>query len=209
MINIIGSGSTGNCVIVDNMMIDCGLPFNHVEKFAQSIDYLLITHRHVDHYNPTTIRKIKEVNPYVIVISNQDVATQHQGLVDVVATPGKRIVEIPEYVVIPYNAPHSVPVLTYTWYNNQAQHIIYATDVRQLEGFVPDDARYDVFLLEANHDAEVLQKVCNESSQAFGYNVQQASGRHLSTQDAKSFYYQHRVSRHSVWYRLHKSSRFY
>ena len=44
--NIIGTGSSGNCVIVnDNIMLDCGLNYKKIKPYLRYIKLIFISHR--------------------------------------------------------------------------------------------------------------------------------------------------------------------
>ena len=56
---IISTGSKdGNCVIINDVMVDCGVPFSKIKKQLYDIKYLLITHTHGDHSNIKTLQQI-------------------------------------------------------------------------------------------------------------------------------------------------------
>lgn len=45
--NILGTGSSGNCIIVnDNIMLDCGLTYAKIKPYLKKIKLIFISHRH-------------------------------------------------------------------------------------------------------------------------------------------------------------------
>ena len=48
---IIASGSSGNCVVIEDMMFDVGVPYSKIRKYLYNIKYLFISHAHSDHIN--------------------------------------------------------------------------------------------------------------------------------------------------------------
>ena len=64
-------------MIINDVMIDCGLGFNKIKNELYDINYLLITHTHQDHLLIPTIRKIAERFPTITMIGNYEV---HQAL---------------------------------------------------------------------------------------------------------------------------------
>lgn len=71
--NIIGTGSSGNCIIVnDNIMLDCGLSYSKIKKYLKNIKLIFISHRHTDHLLPTTIKQIAYNYPTIKFVYNED-----------------------------------------------------------------------------------------------------------------------------------------
>jgi len=43
---ILGTGSTGNCVILNkNIMLDCGLPYKQIKPYLKDVKLIFISHR--------------------------------------------------------------------------------------------------------------------------------------------------------------------
>ena len=62
--HVIGTGSTGNGVIVgENILVDAGLPFVRFEPYMDSIKLVLLTHEHGDHFKPSTVRRMAHDKP--------------------------------------------------------------------------------------------------------------------------------------------------
>lgn len=198
---VISSGSKGNCVIVNDVMIDCGLPFNKIKKELYDIKYLLITHIHSDHLKVQTLLNIAQHFPRVQIIGNYEVNQMYN--VDIIANSGFEIVT-DDYVFYPFECVHDVLTYGYTW-NFEGKDIIYATDTSTLEN--APEKKYDFFFLESNHDEAKLEEVRNQYHGS--YNPYLGGKRHLSTQQAKAFYYLHRRNLDSQFIELHKSTRFY
>jgi ribonuclease BN (tRNA processing enzyme) len=203
--NIISSGSKGNCVIIQgvsgDVMIDCGVPFRSIKKHLYTVKYLLLTHTHSDHINRKTIQLIAEEFPKIKIIGNHEV---HQVWnCNYIANAGYRI-ETDDYTFYPFECLHDVLCYGYVW-EMEGKRIIYCTDTGSLEN--APDFQYDYFFLESNHDEQKLEKVRNEYKGS--YNPYLSGKRHLSTQQAKAFYFLHRRSPDSAFIELHKSERFY
>ena len=61
---IIESGSSGNATIVENaILIDCGVSFKKLQPYYDSLQLILLTHVHSDHFNKATIKKLASVRP--------------------------------------------------------------------------------------------------------------------------------------------------
>jgi phosphoribosyl 1,2-cyclic phosphodiesterase len=199
---IVSSGSKGNCVIINqNVMVDCGVPFNKIKDDLYHIKYLLITHIHSDHLNKVTLERIMRKFPTIKIIGNYEV---HQAFhTHVIANSGFPI-ETDDYIFIPFECEHDVLTYGYTFEVDGLQ-VIYATDTSTLEN--APDQKYDYFFIESNHDEQKLKDAINEYKGS--YSPFLSGKRHLSTQAARAFFYLHRRSRDSQLIELHKSTRFY
>jgi phosphoribosyl 1,2-cyclic phosphodiesterase len=198
---ILGSGSKGNCVVVENVMIDCGLSFNKIKEHLYDIKYLLITHTHGDHIKLKTISNIARLFPRIKIIGNYEVHDVFN--VNIIANAGFEI-ETDDYIFTPFECVHDVLTYGYTW-TYKGNEIIYATDTSTLKN--APIKKYDYFFLESNHDENKLEAIKDENHGS--YNPYLSGKRHLSTQAAKAFYYLHRKSKESELIELHKSARFY
>ena len=199
---ILGTGSRGNCVIINDIMIDCGLGFNKIKNELYDINYLLITHTHQDHLLIPTIKKITQRFPTITIIGNYEVYQAFN--VNIIANEGFEIVT-DDYVFMPFKCVHDVLTYGYTW-NYQGKEIIYATDTATLEN--APLKQYDYLFLESNHDEAKLEAVRGKQA-AGSYDPYLSGKRHLSTQQAKAFYYMNRKSADSELIELHQSTRFY
>lgn len=198
---IIASGSSGNCVVINDVMVDCGVAFNAIKEDLYKIKYLLITHIHTDHINETTLTRIKKEFPRIKIIGNHEVHQVHR--VDVISNNDYPI-KTKDYTFIPFKLVHDVVTQGFVW-DYKDFKIIYAIDTASLEN-APTD-KYDYLFLESNHDAKRLEQVRAERNGS--YSPYLSAKRHLSTQDCRTFYYLNRRSRDSELIELHKSERFY
>ncbi len=200
--NIISTGSKGNCCILhDDVMVDCGVPYSKIKNELYAVKYLLITHTHQDHLQPKTIRQIAENFPRITIIGNYEVHAVYNC--NIIANAGYEIVT-DDYVFNPFPCVHDVLCYGFTWEWN-GQSIIYATDTSNLN-YAPT-GKYDWLFLESNHDEQKLEQVRNQ--QKGSYNPYLSGKRHLSTQQAKNFFYMNRRDQNSQFIELHQSSRFY
>lgn len=200
---IISTGSKdGNCVIIhDDVMVDCGVPFGKIKNELYNIKYLLITHTHQDHLNKKTIRQIAENFPRITIIGNYEVHDVYNC--NIIANAGFDIVT-DDYTFTPFLCIHDVLTYGYVWTWND-QEIIYATDTSNLDN--APAKKYDWMFLESNHDEQKLEAV--RSEQRGSYSPYLSGKRHLSTQQAKNFFYLNRRNKDSQFIELHQSTRFY
>lgn len=200
---ILGSGSSGNCVIIEDMMVDIGLPYKRIKEKLYEIKYILITHRHTDHVNRNTVKKIKENFPRIKIIGNYDVC----DLIHLDYPVGDETeIILKDRVINSFKCVHDVPCSGYVISYKDLQ-MIYATDTSTLD-FAPK-IKYDYFFIESNHDEKKVEAIRNTTYKKYGYNAYAGAKRHLSTQQSQLFYFLNRKDKESKWIELHKSERFY
>jgi Beta-lactamase superfamily domain len=198
---IISTGSKGNCVIINDVMIDCGVPFTKIKEDLYGIKYLILTHTHTDHINIKTLQQIASHFPRITIIGNYEVHAIYNC--NIIANADFEI-HTEDYTFYPFECFHDVLVYGYTW-NFEGKEIIYATDTSSLNN--APIKKYDYLFLESNHDEEKLEAVRNEKKGS--YNPFLSGKRHLSTQQAKAFFYMNRRDQDSKLIELHQSARFY
>lgn len=200
--NIIATGSTGNAVRIENIMIDCGIPFIRMKEDLYKVDSLLITHAHSDHVKPRTLERIRKEFPNIRVYANADVAYRY--------TIDKVIGTAPFKVrgkkrVIPFDGVHDVPVTGFVLLIEDL-NVLYMTDSARVNP--PGDIKFDYMFLESNFDERKLRELSKQYKRR-GYDPYSSVTRHLSTQKCKEFYYVNRRNEKSVLIELHQSHRFY
>lgn len=200
--NIIGTGSSGNAVRIENIMFDCGIPYNKMKEDLYKVDTLLLTHSHGDHIKASTFEKIKTDFPMIEVYGNADVAYQYDvdkviGTYPFTLKGGRTI--------LPFDGVHDVPVTGYI-VQMKGLNILYMTDTAKVEP--PEDIPLDYVFLESNFDERKLREQ-SKKYKRHGYDPYLSVTRHLSTQKCKEFYFLHRRNAESVLIELHQSGRFY
>lgn len=198
---IVSSGSHGNCVIINDVMVDCGLAYSNIKDELYNIKYLLITHTHTDHLNETTYMKLRKDFPRIQVIGNYEVHMKCG--VDIISNSGFPI-ETKHYNFLPFDCVHDVVCQGFVW-EHDSKNIIYAIDTAALDH--APKIKYDYLFLESNHDEKKLEQVRAERDGS--YSPYLSAKRHLSTQECKKFYYLNRRDRDSQLIELHQSKRFY
>lgn len=199
---IISTGSKGNCVIINDVMVDCGVPFKLIKEHLYDIKYLLLTHIHTDHIREATLKNIKKMFPRITIIGNYEV---HQLFgVHIIANTSIPI-ELDGYTFHAFECVHDVLTYGYVFESN-GKTVIYATDTSNLNN--APKIKYDYMFIESNHDEKKLNMLLYGKVN-YGYNAYAGAKRHLSTQKAKAFYYSNRRDKDSKLIELHMSSRFY
>ena len=197
---VIASGSKGNAVLINDVLVDIGIPFSTLKPYLYKVNYIIITHIHTDHLRMATYNQIKKLFPYIKFIGNWQVAQAVQ--VDYVANAGYQVIT-DDYVFNPIELVHDVVCYGYWWQTNDG-NIIYATDTNNMDN-APSNIPFDYIFLESNHSESKIK----QAKATRGYDPKISALRHLSTYKSKEFYYTHRRNAASEWIELHKSERFY
>lgn len=184
---IIGSGSSGNAVIInDVILIDCGVPFKALREAYDKIKLVLFTHIHGDHFNRSTIKKLASERPTLRFACGEWLEGELRSMVrrvDVLDI-GK-IYNYGEFKVSPVKLYHDVPNCGYRvfWGNEK---LLYATDTSTMQGIVAKN--YDLYMLERNYEEhEIAERIKRKESKGqFAYEVR-AMHNHLSEQQCNKF----------------------
>ena len=197
----IASGSSGNCVVINDVMIDCGVSFKDLSSYLYDIKYLILTHIHADHVKLSTLKTIKKLFPRITIIGNYEI---HQKFrVHKIANAEQSLI-VGDYEFLPFLCEHDVLTYGFTWKYGDIS-ILYATDTGSMSN--APDGIYDYLFIESNHCEKKLELARGQVKG--GYNPYTSGKRHLSTQQAKAFYYLHRRNKDSEFIELHKSKKFY
>ncbi|MEZ7740456.1 MBL fold metallo-hydrolase [Gemella sanguinis] len=208
---IVNSGSDGNCVVIERMMIDIGLSYKKISKYLHNIDIIFITHQHGDHVKKSTLKQIRKYHPKIKImcskqlkqfLKDDDLITLKSGVQYNVKLKDTTI------TIEPFDCVHNVVTQGIVFKYN-GEYGIYATDTNSLENSYKcnlGNGVYDYFFIEANYDKYKLRAIDNDK---YGYDVIKGARRHLSKQDSYNFYLLNRRNVDSKYIQLHKSSRFY
>lgn len=200
---VIATGSSGNAVRIEDILIDCGIPYKDLRETLYKVDTLLITHSHTDHVKDATLERIQKEFPHIKTYANYDVAYRYD-IDTVVSTEPVRLKR--KRIIIPFPGAHNVPVTGFV-IKMKGLVILYMTDSSKVEP--PEGLVYDYVFLESNYDERKIKELSKKYKRK-GYDPYTDSlTRHLSTQKCKEFYYVNRRSEESVLVELHQSSRFY
>lgn len=197
---ILATGSDGNCVRIEHILIDCGISYRKAKKALDKVDTLLITHSHSDHLNPAALKQIRKMHPQIKVCANYDVAYQYP--VDRIFG-SKPLILKDGTVIHAQEGVHDVPVSFFS-IEYQGLNIFYATDTNTV--FPYQDMKYDYVFCEANYDEELI-KLIGKQYRKKGYDPILSAQRHLSVQKCKAFYYMNRKENGKL-IELHQSKRF-
>ena len=189
--NILGTGSSGNCIIVnDNIMLDCGLSYSKIKKYLKNIKLIFISHRHTDHLNPTTIRQLSYNYPTIKFVYNE----KDLYIFDILFNNG-------------VDLRNMYSISQYRWFNfglckiklEELQHdvlnscchleinnkkLIYITDTGSVSDI--EAKNYDIYLIEANYHSreEIEQKIAEAQEKGEFTHLIRVLNTHLYEDDA-------------------------
>lgn len=186
---IISTGSQGNAVIIEDILIDCGISAKLLKDDFRRIKLVLLTHIHSDHIKPSTIQWLARERPmlrfaccdYLVpTLLSCNVPKRNIDVLEV----GK-IYDYKAFKVSPVKLYHDVPNVGYRLFVGK-EKAFYCTDTGHLQGITAKN--YDLYLIEANYeDEELQQRIEEKTSQGlYCYELNVAS-RHLSQAQASEF----------------------
>jgi len=191
-IDIIGTGSNGNCFMFnDSIMIDAGLPIKKIKEKVDvsKITHVLLTHIHPDHLNKTTIRKMFVDNRNIIFMCGSFLV---DSMYDI-GIPEKNIIEVRENVIYdvgifkvsPFSLYHDVQNFGYRLAKDGHKHI-HATDTSTLYGISAKD--YDTATIECNHHLPTALAIIDDAEDAGKFtHLKGAINSHLNVEETIQF----------------------
>ena len=201
---VISTGSKGNAVVINNVLIDCGVPFSAVKPIHRNINLVLLTHIHSDHFRPSTIRRLAAERPTLRFGCGKWLV---KTLFEVGVSPHRIDVYDMgrEYVykgfrVKPFILYHDVPNCGYRLFFG-SEKVFYATDTGTLDGITAKE--YDYYFIEANYKTdEMRERIAEKKGNGeFAYE-KRVIHEHLSMEQANNFVYKN-MSPRSQYIFLH------
>lgn len=196
------TGSKGNSVSIyyENVgfLIDIGRPYRHIEPYLFNKQFILISHRHQDHLVYTTYKTIRENFPHIKILGNADVNEQlvkrKLPKLDLIFKDDFQfqIGDVKFTTLQNYHGAGEDYTETHGFIlESPSQNLIYATDLSTLVDYeeycLTNKIKFDIILLEANYDPQVIG-FYEATKQHTGYSIfSSGSYRHLSTIDRELF----------------------
>lgn len=185
--NIIGSGSGGNAVVIDDIiLIDCGVSFKALREVYKNLKIVLLTHVHGDHFNRGTIKRLASERPtlrFACCRWLEDEVKKCAKITDVL-TVGKKY-NYGAFKVSPIKLYHDVPNCGYRIFCGDKK-LLYATDTSTMQGISAKN--YDLYMIERNYEeAEIIERISHKEARGeFAYE-RRAMHNHLSEQQCNKF----------------------
>lgn len=184
MFSVIGTGSSGNCFLFGELMIDAGLPYSKIKDHIKP--NVLLTHIHGDHFNNSTIRKLSanhDVKFYALPYLCRKL--ELIGITNFVEIEAGKVYKIDDYIVSPVNAYHDVENVGYRIMYKGIKHF-HMTDTFTLDGITA--LNYTSASIECNHcEIEALKQIEQDAIDNKFCHLAGAMNSHLSVQKAISF----------------------
>lgn len=170
--DVIGSGSSGNAVILNNLiMVDCGLSSKKILPHSKDLFLVLLTHEHQDHFKPATVRALAKQRPtlrwgccdwlsYQLVIAGVD--PRQIDVYQPGATYRYEVNGIEVFVTAEVTF-HDVPNCCYKIFIDK-ESCFYATDTGSLNNI--SAPAYDYYLVEGNYKQAEMEARIREKMES-------------------------------------------
>lgn len=201
---VISTGSKGNAVVINNILIDCGVPFSAIKPIYRKINLVLLTHIHSDHFRPSTIKRLAAERPtlrfgcgewLVKRLIDNDVSPRNIDVLNM-----DREYDYNRFRIMPFELYHDAPNCGYRLFFGN-EKVFYATDTGTLDGITAKG--YDYYFIEANYKTdEMRERIAEKKANGeFAYE-KRVIHEHLSMEQANNFVYKN-MSPHSQYIFLH------
>lgn len=184
---ILASGSKGNCLVLNGeIAIDMGVSFKKIKPYLQTLKIVLLTHRHFDHFNRTTIKTLARERPLLRFCAPEYL---HGDLIGCGVAPSQIDVvsnrlSYGEFLgVQTHQLFHDVPNVGYTLTLASGETVFYATDTGCISHI--NAPNLDYYFIEGNYDEDEIQERIRAKEErgeyVYEYRVRET---HLSIQKA-------------------------
>ena len=206
MYQVLSSGSQGNCIIYHNTIaVDMGIPYSTIKQIQSSLQIVLLTHIHGDHFNISTIKKLAFERPALRFACGEFLAKYLEGIKNVDILESGKIYDYGQFKISPITLYHDVPNFGYRIFKGEHK-TIHITDTAHLEKI--EAKNYDLYAIESNYNEDtIFESIKNKQAKGeYAYQIGSIQ-THLSEQQARDFIFKNR-GEHSDVLRLHESSNY-
>ena len=189
-INVLQTGSSGNCLILENIIaLDMGVTVKTVEPYLSRLQLVFVGHEHGDHFKGSTIKTLAYKRPNLRFCGGAWLTKKF-----VYAGVSKRNIDVLEdgktydygaFQISPVTLFHNVPNFGLKIFIN-GKKVIYIVDTGSVDGI--EAKNFDLILLEANHErAEIEARIAaKHAAGEFAYE-EAAARNHLSREQAEDW----------------------
>ena len=207
--DVLGSSSAGNCIIIENfLMLDCGLTYRKIKDKLKEVKLIFISHRHSDHCKVNTVKKIAYNNPNIkFVVGSTDLV---QVLVEngvrkgnIYALTSNKWFNMGMLSVKLEKLNHDVPnhLIKFKIKDKKGIYIVDTGNVDNISA-----KNYDLYLIEANYQNELLKKHQQELDENNEYDhLYRVENVHLSYEQANGFLIEN-MGKNSMYDYIHQSN---
>lgn len=172
-VKTIGSGSSGNCYLVNindtKILIECGLPFKKIQKAlnykVSDIDFCLVTHEHMDHAKAVKDLMKAGVDCYMT-----------KGTAEALGVSGHRLkifknwaeskyktTYVSNILIQPLRTIHDVrePVMYYIEDIKTKESLLFVTDTAYMVYKIPSDI--NILMIECNYVKRLINERVDEN----------------------------------------------
>jgi ribonuclease BN (tRNA processing enzyme) len=207
VVEIISSGSSGNCYLINQeLIIDLGVPYKSIKDVIKNVKMILLTHLHNDHLAKDTLRTILVKHPSIKVIAPDYIIENFEHWISLspvfrdcfINIQNEPMIEINDYKISPIKLYHDIDQTGYRILKNNKK-LIFATDTYTLQGITALD--YDVAIIEANYEEQAIIKLIEQAQANNEYtHLINVADSHLSVQQALQFVTDNNIKK---WYPVH------
>lgn len=203
---IIASGSSGNAILYNHILVDCGVPYAKIKPYKDVIEYVLLTHIHKDHFNKNSIIQLYFDNKNIKFICCEWLVEPLKSIgIKPYAIPLNTPIKLNNAVISAFELYHDIQNCGWRM-NFDGFKVFHATDTKHLDGI--EAVGYDCYAVEANYnEEEYLQIIEDKKAQGVFCYEEGAMNSHLSFKQAEEFIERNATKEHIVL-ELHKSSRY-
>lgn len=183
--NILSTGSTGNCIIVnDYLMLDCGLNYTKIKQYLDNIKIIFCCHIHQDHLKKTTIKRIAYEKPNIKFLVGNFLVNELVKLgvnkKNIITFDIGKWYGIGAFKVKMDYLFHDVPNNCLHIEFKNGEKLFYATDTSSIEHI--EAKNYDLYLIEANYDTdeELRKKIKQDKEEGKFSYLERVLSSHLS-----------------------------
>lgn len=184
----IASSSSGNCCLfkANNVsgLIDIGIPWKRIQKFmnfeTSNLDFVLVTHRHLDHsgYIKDAIRAGIDVYAIQDVWDSNGINSHRAHAI----TPMKQF-QIKNLSILPFPVPHDVENVGFLIADDSGGKALYLTDCYYCP-FVFKGLTH--IMIECNHSYDILEQNISNGSLPLAMKNRLIQS-HFSLENVKEF----------------------